>query len=92
MSLLPDADPLARPKKVPGWRQPWDPGRKLMVGGCVLLLGLTIAQGVTEFGLTRWVDAVVRVAGYVLLLVGFGLRMKLKREQRLAAREREAAP
>lgn len=91
MSSLPDTQLEPKPQKVPGWKQPWDRGRILMIVGCVMLLLLSLAQGITKFGLPRWFDIVVRVSGYLLLVIGFGLRMKLKREHRLAARERAEA-
>jgi hypothetical protein len=91
MSLLPDAGLETKPKRVPGWKQPWDRGRILMIIGCVMLLLLSIAQGITKFGLPRWFDIVVRVTGYLVLVAGFALRMKLKREHRMAARERAEA-
>ena len=87
----PDTEPLAKPRKVPGWKQPWDPGRKLMVAGCVVILGLTIAQAATDFGLPRWLDIVARFTGYGLLIVGFTLMMRAKRERRLA-KERVSPP
>ena len=92
MSSPPDADSLATPKKVPGWKQPWDPGRKLMVAGCVVLLALTIAQGVTGFGLPRWFDITARFTGYGLLAVGFTLMMRAKRERRLAKESERTSP
>ena len=95
MSLLPDGKledgRSTKSQRVPGWKQPWDRGRILMIAGCVMLLLLSIAQGITKFGLPRWFDIVVRVSGYLLLVAGFALRMKMKREHKAAARERAEA-
>ena len=88
MSSLPDTQLEPKPKKVPGWKQPWDRGRILMIVGCVILLLLSLIQGITHFGLARWVDVVVRVSGWLILAAGFGLRMKMKRDHRMAARDR----
>lgn len=85
MSSLPDGGPVTTPKRVPGWKKPWDRGRILMVAGCLTLLTLSIAQGITHFGLPRWFDIAVRVIGYLLMAVGFRFTMRLKRERRLAA-------
>ena len=62
-----------------------------MVAGCVVLLGLTIAQAATGFGLPRWFDITARFTGYGLLIVGFTLMMRAKRERRLT-KERASPP
>ena len=67
-------------KKVPGWRQPWDTWRVLMFGGSIVLLAITIAQGLGE--LPRWFELFAQFVGYALLIVGFGLAMKLRRDLR----------
>ena len=88
MSSLPDTGADAPLRNVPGWKQPWDRGRIVMITGCLMLLTLSIVQGVTHFGLPRWLDIVIRVTGYLLLAGGFGLRLRTKRGIRAAARER----
>ena len=67
-------------KKVPGWRQPWDTWRVMMLGGSIVLLVITIAQGMGE--LPRWFELFAQFVGYALLVVGFGLAMKLRRDLR----------
>ncbi len=91
MSSLPDTQLDTKPKKVPGWKQPWDRGRILMMTGCVMLLTLSIVQGITHFGLPRWFDITTRVLGYLLLAVGFAFAMRSKRQRRIASLERAEA-
>ena len=69
-----------KPKKVPGWRQPWDTWRVLMLGGSIVLLAIAIARGLSE--LPRWFEISAQITGYVMLIVGFGLAMKMKRDLR----------
>ena len=67
-------------KKVPGWRQPWDTWRITMLGGSIILLLITIAQGLRE--MPRWFELLAYFVGYGMLIVGFGLAMKMRKELR----------
>lgn len=65
-------------KKVPGWRQPWDTWRIVMMGGAVILLGTALARGLADLPdgfliATQWI-------GYIVLAVGFGMAMRLRKE------------
>jgi hypothetical protein len=63
-----------------------------MIAGTLILLGLTIGDVVIEGHPARWISLPLGIAGYVLLMLGFVLAMKQRREaqEKRAARDREA--
>ena len=81
-----------RPKKVPGWRQPWDTWRVLMFGGSLLLLTLALARALKPGALPGWMEVVIQIGGYVLVAVGFFLAMKMRREMRDNTRKKGSSP
>ena len=68
--------------KVPGWRQPWDPWRVLMMGGSVVLLVLALLRGGDPERLPQWFQFGAQVLGYALLGIGFFLAMKTRKKLR----------
>lgn len=90
MSLPPDteAPETDAPKKVPGWRQPWDRWRILMFAGSIVLLGLAIARVGGPERIPGWLTTAVYLFGYGLLGYGFFLAMRTRKEIR-AKREAE---
>lgn len=77
-----------KPKKVPGWRQPWDRWRILMMAGSIVLLGLAFSQTGGRTRLPEWGMAAVYAVGYGLLAYGFFLAMRTRKDLRT---KREAA-
>jgi hypothetical protein len=73
-------------------RRPFETWRKVMIAGTLVLLGLTIGNAAIEGHPARWISLPLGIVGYVLLMLGFVLAMKQRREARekRAAREREA--
>lgn len=67
-------------EKVPGWRQPWDAWRVLMMTGSLVLLALAFSRAGGENRLPGWLATGVFVLGYALLGIGFFLAMRLRRE------------
>jgi cell division protein FtsW (lipid II flippase) len=65
-----------------------------MIAGALLLLALTIGDAVMEGHPARWISIPISMAGYVLLMFGFVLAMRHRREvqEERAARERESRP
>ena len=57
-----------------------------------MLLALTIGDAVMEGHPARWISIPISIAGYVLLMFGFVLAIKHRREamEKRAARERES--
>jgi uncharacterized iron-regulated membrane protein len=66
--------------------------RKVMIAGALVLLALSIGDAAIEGHPARWVSVPVGVMGYALLMFGFVLAMKRRREaqEERAARERES--
>jgi hypothetical protein len=83
------------PKKVPGWRQPWDPWRLTMMGGAVLLLAAALSRSFLD--LPSAVVIASQWTGYIVLAIGFAMAMrarkeiqeKRKKEEQEKARERQ---
>jgi small neutral amino acid transporter SnatA (MarC family) len=75
-------------------RRRFETWRKVMIAGTLLLLALTIGDAVMDGHPTRWISIPVGIAGYVLLMFGFVLAMRRRREvqEERAARERESSP
>ena len=67
-------------KKVPGWRQPWDPWRILMTSGSIVLLIVAFTQVGGEKRLPEWLAFGLQMLGFVLLGIGFFLAMRQRRE------------
>jgi hypothetical protein len=87
-SSLPDDEGVSpKPEKVPGWRQPWDAWRILMLAGSLVLLGLAFSQTGGRTRLPEWATVAVYAVGYGMLGFGFFLAMKTRRE----AREKQRA-
>ena len=77
------------PKKVPGWRQPWDTWRLLMMAGSLVLLGLAFSRVGDQDRLPEWLVVVFYAVGYGLLAYGFLLAMRTKKEIRMQRLEEE---
>jgi small neutral amino acid transporter SnatA (MarC family) len=77
-----------------GRRRRFETWRKVMIAGALLLLALTIGDAVMDGHPARWISIPIGMAGYVLLMFGFVLAMRHRREamQKRAARERESRP
>ena len=76
MSSPPDEE---KPRKVPGWRQPWDAWRLLMIAGSLVLLGLALSR--TDGNrLPMWLEIGIQMIGFGLLAGGFYLAMRTRRE------------
>jgi hypothetical protein len=77
-----------------GRRRRFETWRKVMIAGTLLLLALTIVDVVMDGHPARWISVPVGMAGYVLLMFGFVLAMRRRREiqDERAARERESPP
>ena len=75
-----------------GRRGRFETWRKVMIAGALLLLALTVADAVVEGHPARWISIPISIAGYVLLMFGFVLAMRRRREaqEARAARERES--
>jgi small neutral amino acid transporter SnatA (MarC family) len=75
-----------------GRRRRFETWRKVMIAGTLLLLALTIGDALMEGHPARWISLPIGMAGYVLLMFGFVLAMRQRREARekRAARERES--
>ena len=83
------ADDQGSPKKVPGWRQPWERWRVLMLAGSLVLLGLAFSRVGGEDRLPEWLTAVIYAVGYGILAYGFFLAMRARKGAR-AEQEKEA--
>ena len=77
-----------KPKKVPGWRQPWDPWRIMMMSGSLVLLGLAFSQTGGRARLPEVATVAIYAIGYGLLGYGFFLAMRTRKDLR-AKREQE---
>ena len=77
-----------KPKKVPGWRQPWDPWRLMMMAGSLVLLGLAFSQTGGRARLPEFATVAIYAIGYGLLGYGFFLAMRTRKDLR-AKREQE---
>jgi small neutral amino acid transporter SnatA (MarC family) len=77
-----------------GRKRRFETWRKVMIAGTLLLLALTIGDAVMDGHPARWISIPVGMAGYVLLMFGFVLAMRRRREaqEERAARERESRP
>jgi len=75
-----------------GRRRRFETWRKVMIAGTLLLLALTIGDALMEGHPARWISLPIGMAGYVLLMFGFVLAMRQRREamEKRAARERES--
>jgi small neutral amino acid transporter SnatA (MarC family) len=75
-----------------GRRRRFETWRKVMIAGALLLLALTIGDAVMEGHPARWISLPIGMAGYALLMFGFVLAMRQRREakEKRAARERES--
>ena len=78
MSSLPEETP--KKEKVPGWRQPWDPWRVMMLTGSLVMLAVAFSRIGGENRLPGWLATGLFVLGYALLGIGFFLAMRLRRE------------
>jgi small neutral amino acid transporter SnatA (MarC family) len=75
-----------------GRRRRFETWRKVMIAGTLLLLALMIGDALMEGHPARWISLPIGMAGYVLLMFGFVLAMRQRREamEKRAARERES--
>ena len=93
MSLRPDSVPAPPPprKKVTLKRQkgPWEPWRKVMLTGALLLWVFYVGVTATKTVPSPWLQFPVNFVGYGLLSVGFVLRM---RDRRTAREKSESKP
>jgi hypothetical protein len=73
-------------------RRRFETWRKVMIAGALLLLALTIGDAAVEGRPARWISVPLGVIGYVLLMFGFVLAMRQRREaQERRVRERESS-
>lgn len=70
-----------KPAKVPGWKQPWDTWRILMMVGSLLLLAIAFGQIGDVKWLPEWGRIVGFAVGYGLLGYGFYLAMQMRKER-----------
>jgi hypothetical protein len=84
-----DEETEERPKKVPGWRQPWDTWRIMMMAGSLVLLGLAFSQTGGRTRLPEWGMAAVYAVGYGLLAYGFFLAMRTRKDLRAKREAKE---
>ena len=75
-------------KKVPGWRQPWDTWRIVMLTGSLILLALAFTRTGGEERLPGWLSTAIFAIGYGVLAYGFFLAMRTRKDLR-AKREAE---
>jgi small neutral amino acid transporter SnatA (MarC family) len=77
-----------------GRKRRFETWRKVMIAGTLLLLALTIGDAVMDGHPSRWISVPIGMAGYVLLMFGFVLAMRRRREaqEERVARERESRP
>ncbi len=71
-----------KPEKLPGWRQPWEAWRILMMAGSLVLLTLAFSQTGGRARLPEWATVALYAAGYGLLGYGFFLAMRTRKERR----------
>ena len=76
MSSPPDEQ---KPPKVPGWRQPWDTWRLLMIAGSLVLLGLALSRTGGN-RLPVWLEIAIQMIGFGLLAYGFYAAMRTRKE------------
>lgn len=69
-------------KKVPGWRQPWDTWRIVMLTGSLILLALAFTRTGGEDRLPGWLSTAIFAIGYGVLAYGFFLAMRARRALR----------
>lgn len=85
-----------KPEKVPGWRQPWETWRIVMLTGSLILLGLAFSRTGGEERLPGWLSTAIFVIGYGLLAYGFflamrrrkGIREERERQKKVSPRDR----
>lgn len=87
MSSPPD-DAREPHKRVPGWRQPWEPWRIVMLTGSLILLGLAFTRTGGEERLPGWLSTAIFMVGYATLAYGFFLAMKMRKDLK-AKREKQ---
>ena len=93
MSSQPEEpESVERPDKVPGWRQPWETWRIVMLTGSLILLGLAFSRTGGEERLPGWLSTAIFVIGYGVLAYGFFLAMKRRKELRGESREKKVSP
>ena len=82
------------PKKVPGWRQPWEPWRIMMLCGSLVLLGLAFSHCGGDRRLPEWATVAIYAVGYGLLGYGFFLAMRARgeRTKREAEEKKKVSP
>lgn len=66
-------------KKVPGWRQPWERWRILMLTGSLVLLGLAFSRLGGRDRLPEWLTVAIYAVGYGILAYGFFLAMRARK-------------
>ena len=78
---------------MPGWRQPWDPWRLLMLTGSLVMLAVAFSRFGGEPRLPGWLGTGLFFLGYALLGIGFFLAMRLRKEntQKNALRRKRAS-
>lgn len=90
----PEAPPEG-PKKVPGWRQPWERWRILMLCGSLVLLGLAFSQFGGRDRLPEWATVAIYAVGYGLLGYGFFLAMQTRKkriQERVEGEKKKVSP
>ena len=76
---------------MPGWRQPWDTWRVLMLGGSLVLLALAFSRVGDVDRLPDWFQLVGQLIGYALLGIGFFVAMRTRKQLRNERERKEKA-
>ena len=69
---LPPSDPANEPERTSSW-PPW---RRTMLAGGIVLLANALAEALLEPDQPNAIKTLAYIAGYALLAIGFGLRMR----------------
>ena len=83
------------PKKVPGWRQPWERWRILMFTGSLVLLGLALSRVGDQDRVPQVLAVALYAVGFGMLAYGFALAMRTKKEiitKRAAEEKKKVSP
>jgi hypothetical protein len=92
--------PTGSSERPTGARRRFETWRKVMIAGALVLLAVTIGDAVVEGRPPRWITIPLGVTGYVLLMFGFVLAMKQRRDsaakpsstERRSSSDRSAGP
>lgn len=85
----PDEEPSETKSRRP--RRPFEPWRKVMLVGAVILLAQSLVNAFVEGGLPDWGRFILSFLGYGFLAAGFAIRMRAIKEAR-ESRSEEGDP